>query len=242
MAKIKIPHFLKPNKNYELTRIGKNNDGGYLVCKNSLKKSKFLLSMGINDDWSFEKQFSLKNKYLKIKMYDQTLSFYFLIHRFFIEILKLFLPGRIKKFNISIKNLHEYFSFVRNKFVNKVIDKNNFKKIIQIKSKNIFLKIDIEGSEYEILDTIIDNKNKIEAIAIEFHDLHNNIKKIENFVKKLNLKIVHIHPNNFKQINPDILEVTFSRNPKVIGKKFLFPNNLDMKNDPRQKNLDIIFL
>ena len=44
MAKIKIPYFLKPKKNYELIRVGKNNDGGYLVCTNSIKKSRFLLT------------------------------------------------------------------------------------------------------------------------------------------------------------------------------------------------------
>ena len=34
-----LPAKLKPKKLYDLIRLGKNNDGGYLVCKKSIKDS-----------------------------------------------------------------------------------------------------------------------------------------------------------------------------------------------------------
>ena len=34
-----LPKNFKPKKNYDLIRLGKNNDGGYLVEKNSIKKT-----------------------------------------------------------------------------------------------------------------------------------------------------------------------------------------------------------
>lgn len=55
-----LSKYFKPKFSYDLVRIGKNNDGGYLIDFNSFKKSASLLSLGINDDWSFEKDFFLK--------------------------------------------------------------------------------------------------------------------------------------------------------------------------------------
>jgi hypothetical protein len=52
----------KPNYLYDLIRLGRNNDGGYLVGKNSVLKSNVLISFSIRDDCSFEKGFkNLKN-------------------------------------------------------------------------------------------------------------------------------------------------------------------------------------
>ena len=50
---------LIPQKEYDLIRIGKDNDGGYLVDKESFLKTEEIVSFGINDDWSFEEE-SLK--------------------------------------------------------------------------------------------------------------------------------------------------------------------------------------
>ena len=33
-----LPKIIKPERLFRLIRIGKNNDGGYLVCKNSIIK------------------------------------------------------------------------------------------------------------------------------------------------------------------------------------------------------------
>jgi len=54
---ITLPRIFEPFYCSGLIRIGKDNDGGYLVNKEDISKSKSLLSFGINDDWSFEEQF-----------------------------------------------------------------------------------------------------------------------------------------------------------------------------------------
>ena len=53
-----LPIKLKPKYKYDLLRIGSHSDGGYLVERNSYQKTKFLIGLGINDDWSFEEKFS----------------------------------------------------------------------------------------------------------------------------------------------------------------------------------------
>ena len=58
-----IPKDFKPKFQYDLIRLGKNNDGGYLVEKNSIIDSDKLISAGISWDFSFEKDYiNLSNK------------------------------------------------------------------------------------------------------------------------------------------------------------------------------------
>ena len=55
-----IPYSLKPKYEYDLIRLGSKNDGGYLIEKNSLYKTEYLLSFGVSTDWNFEKEFIKK--------------------------------------------------------------------------------------------------------------------------------------------------------------------------------------
>ena len=56
---------LKPQYNYDLIRVGRDNDGGYLVEKKSLENTQSLISLGISNDWSFEESFLNKKKKYK---------------------------------------------------------------------------------------------------------------------------------------------------------------------------------
>ena len=97
------------------------------------------------------------------------------------------------------------------------------------KTNNIFLKIDIESSEYLILDQIINFPKKIIGFTIEFHELNIYRKKVEAFLDKVkkNYRLVHIHGNNYtgldKKFIPYTVEMTFARldfiNMKNLKKK-----------------------
>ena len=56
-----LPNEFKPRGLYDLIRFGKDNDGGYLIGRNSALKSEYLISFGINDDWSFEEHLQKYN-------------------------------------------------------------------------------------------------------------------------------------------------------------------------------------
>ena len=71
-----LPSNFKPENEYDLIRLGKNNDGGYLIERDSIKGVKSLISMGISIDWSFEKDFKDINE-VPINAYDHKINSYF---------------------------------------------------------------------------------------------------------------------------------------------------------------------
>jgi len=106
--------------------------------------------------------------------------------------------------------------------------------INKIPHKKIFFKIDIEGSEYEILDQLIKSKSRVSGIAIEFHDCDKNMGSINDFIKKIDMPLVHIHANNYDSVSeigiPKTIEITLSSNPSIIGKQSKLPHKFDMPN------------
>ena len=234
---------LKPRFTYKLTRIGKNNDGGYLVGLNSIKKTNVLISLGINDDWSFEKNFYNLNNKIKIFAYDDQLTFFFLMKKIIKNFIKFFIPGYKSFFFTSIYNIFDYMFFFRFYFFKKKIIPGDIIKISK-GHENIFFKIDIEGSEYEILSELVKIKKKITGIVIEFHDTTKKIDQIKKFIKKINLKITHVHGNNFGKyykIKQNILEITLEKKVKILNKKVIFPHPLDMPNNPKKEDIILKF-
>jgi len=245
-----IPLSLKPKYEYDLIRIGSRNDGGYLIEKNSLFESEFLLSFGISTDWSFEKEFIGRNN-VNLKCFDGSIDdLYWLTWK----------NKAIKKaLRFSFKEIYKYYK-IKLSF-HKFFNTQNFacfyigkKKgqigideiINKIPHKKIFFKIDIEGSEYEILDQLIKSKSRVSGIAIEFHDCDKNIESISDFIKKIDMPVVHIHANNYDPVNkigiPKTIEITFSCNPSIIGKQSKLPHKFDMPNKYNKSEIKLEFL
>ena len=56
-------NFLRPIKNENLVRLGRNADGGYVVDKNVVENTNHLVTFGLGPDWSFELDYiKLNNK------------------------------------------------------------------------------------------------------------------------------------------------------------------------------------
>lgn len=89
-------------------------------------------------------------------------------------------------------------------------------------NKNVFLKVDIEGWEYRILDQLLKHPQSILGFVIEFHDVDLHQERIKDFISFLkSYSVVHAHANNFGSIdpngNPTSLEITFVRIDLVEG-------------------------
>ena len=256
-----LPKYLKPLhvKKSNLIRIGPKTDGGYVVDKRILGKNKILVTCGLNDDWEFEKDFIRKNGDVSIIAFDHTVNNEFWIKRFKKDFISLLLLKKLRLNKIlDVFKYLDYLLFFRNnkihyekKIVNK--SKNNKQKSISdiLKPLNdIVLKVDIEGDEYKILNDIKKNSKKIIFLIIEFHDIHKNLIKLQKFLNNLDLKIIHIHANNYGGVNkkkdPKVLELSLI-NSKIIKIKKKYSKrkypiiNLDYKNFKRRDDIKIRF-
>jgi hypothetical protein len=249
MHKLKLPKVFKYNECEELIRIGGEGDGGYLIAQSDLNQSDALLSFGIDVDWKFEIDF-FKNKELPIYAYDASTNFPLFIKRaigallrYDLKIFFFFIFGyfKFKKFFIGKKK------FIPN-FVGLKGNKNHLSLHEVISEKdysNYFIKMDIEGSEFRCLDDLIKYQDKITGLVIEFHDIDLHLNKIEEFISKFHLKIVHIHINNWTLVGkndlPLLIEVTFSKNGKTNNNFANHPHTLDSPNSTKLPDFVVSF-
>ena len=248
-----LPSFFKIKPALDLIRIGRNNDGGYLICKEDLYKSDLLISLGIADDWSFEKDFQLQ-KDIEIFAYDASINKKIFFKRFIKSLIKIYNPLLTIQSFITFLDYLKFFSKQKTHHIKKFVGLNSHNNIElnctlssildKKNAKNIFLKIDVEGSEYRLLDTLILNQSKICSLIIEMHDCDLHLQKIENFIKNFKLNLVHIHANNNGEIRledklPLVLELTFSKYYK-LGDKVILPNKLDMPNNKNKTDITLL--
>ncbi len=170
------------NESIKLIRLGKDNDGGYIVPEIALKKAEALIGYGISTDISFEEQFS--EIYHKPSYgFDCTITNITIQNK-----LTTFIPQCIK--NSKNHSLPEqWVSF----------DKQlNY---LNLENKKIFIKIDIEGNEYDIIDDVLENAKNITGIAMEVHFFTKleDFKKANDLITKLtkDFLLVHYHGNAY---------------------------------------------
>ena len=180
------------------TRIGKNGDGGYILL-NDFDGVKIAYSFGISQEISFDKDLADKN--IDIFMYDHTISK---------------LPYENPKFHwkkiglVSGNTKDKYM-----KTLNELIIENN-----HTEEKNMILKMDIESSEWNVLNQLTSNiLLQFKYIVGEFHFNDENKYKFLEIIKKIQIthQIFHLHCNNCasKIINFDgfyicsLLEISF---------------------------------
>jgi len=93
-----LPSSIHPIQKDDLIRVGSINDGGYILTKELIQKTEFLLSFGLYFDWNFEKDFLEKTKEkIKIHAYDNTVN-----KRSFLKY------TRSAKINVNIQYLHPH--------------------------------------------------------------------------------------------------------------------------------------
>tara|TARA_B110000971_G_C20020378_1_gene506013 strand:+ start:101 stop:868 length:768 start_codon:yes stop_codon:yes gene_type:complete len=248
---VKLPLYFKPQYKTNLIRIGNINDGGYLIPEQSLNASRLLYSFGLADDWSFEEEFFIKTN-AKVICYDPTVNWKFFVKLFFRNFKSFLKYYQYKSFFNGKNIIHEQKiispagTFFKSINKNDIVDLDTL--LTESSKKNIFFKIDIEGHEYRILNQLIKYASRMTGLAIEFHNCDLNSLRIQDFIKRFDLQLVHIHVNNWGFISPSrfpsALELTFS--PKQFNRKAIdlndkFPNDLDSPNDPNLNDYSIEF-
>ena len=211
-------------------RIGSKEDGGYILL-DDFENIRITYSFGIDHEISFDKDLADKN--IDIFMYDHSIEK---------------LPFYNKKFHWKKIGLTEKKNYSNNM--------KTFKELLQenghTNEKNMILKIDIDGGEWNIFSDI-DNEILLQFkyIVVEFHFNDLCISQYQKVFKKLNKnhQIFHLHCNNYDSIIKfdgcyicKALEISYiiKENNSFIKFNDFFPvTNLDYKNC--KKKMDINF-
>jgi len=209
-------------------RLGSDHDGGYVMLDNFLKqKVEAVYSFGVGKDISWDE--AIANYGADVFLFDHTVEQLPRNHPkcFFY---KTGLTGKQKGNN--------------SKTLSELITKNG-----HTACKNMIMKMDIEGCEWDVLsDVSSDVLSQFSQIIVEFHGISSSVYskdylKILEALKRINLthQSVHVHGNNYLDVLwvdnlvvPNALEVTYIRradvNDNLVKNKRQFPTELDQSN------------
>lgn len=226
---------LAPYRHPNLVRVGKADDGGYLIPSELIEQTDVLLSLGLNDDWSFDADFLARKPNLLIHAYDHTIS----AGVFFKELVygavkaccgrvpvstlaaryrvwrsyKTFFRGRVTHFRERIHNRHD-----------RPGDATLADLMARVPpEKNIFIKMDIEGAEYRVLRDALSYRGRIIGMALEAHDTEPYRRVFLELMEEIteHYTLVHTHANNFGPVAsddvPEVFELTLIRGDLFQG-------------------------
>lgn len=231
---LQIFKYLRPysTKNFNKIRIGRNQDGGYIFL-DDFKEVNVVFSFGISDEDSADVDFAERN--LKVLQFDHTVN------------------------NAPTK--HKNCEFFKKKICpTGAPDGISISECLKSHTKNfpsIILKMDIEDSEWEVLNsTTIEELSKFRQICVEYHFFDRigcdiRFELVRNVLKKMNkvFYVSHIHGNNYgcvftnhNILIPGTLEVTYVNRSiyDPVDEKVIFPiEGLDYPNDPSKTDYQL---
>jgi hypothetical protein len=228
------PEVLRVYKSpFKKLRLGKDYDGGYIICEIPNVSYKILISGGVLDDISFEEDFI--NKYPNVKSFAFDGSIEYLPN------------GKFPKERSNIIFVKKNIGFLNNEKITNIHDIINA-------NDSIFVKMDIEGGEIPWIKSLNDEQmNKFEQIVMEFHFPFSD-DEIDVFDKiNKNHYLIHFHGNNCCGVRnhrgvdiPNVFECTylhkkyFNSIPELNND--LIPSILDMKNVENNNEIYINYL
>lgn len=215
------------------TRIGAENDGGYVML-DDFSEVGAAYSIGISNDVSWD--MNIANMNIPVFQYDHTIDQ---------------LPDHHPLFNwkrIGIGLVDNPEAQITS--LETAVRDNNHAKL-----NDIILKLDAEGVEWDIFSSANENLlRQFRQIVCEFHHLNRlsdaaYAQAMHNAILNLtrNHRVIHVHGNNYSSWSlaggvpiPETIEITFVRaddNKQLIPSNELFPTELDRPNHPHRADL-----
>ena len=224
---------LKPRRRDDLIRLGKPRDGGYVVPAQAVACSEVLLSLGMKQDWSFERRFAAVNPATRVIGVDPSIGAALFARQIVTSAGNLAIGAlrregrRVRRHATVLRTSLDYFWFFRwrHRHVARLVSASDadghigFDELFALArptgDHRVFVKMDIEGSEYAVIGDLLRHERHINCVVIEFHRLAKRAGLFNEAVARLQhgFQIVHIHGNNYAPYDagndfPDAVEIT----------------------------------
>lgn len=214
-------------------RVGPNEDGGYVMTEDILTNCSALMSYGVGNEIRYEEQFARDYK-KPVYMFDHTIG-----HPAWKRDGIQFIPENLG----TSENAKEWYQHY---------EELNL-------SGDIFLKVDVEGYEFQYFTNTDLSKlaDKVMALSLEVHYIDNAYNRMK-FIEILNLLdpnfiLFHIHGNSWGDLweyegydIPKVLELSFVNRKYVVQYEpdtQDYPiEGLDVSNCPHREDYKLTFL
>ena len=250
--------------------MGRDNDGGYVLPAAAIASADGLLSLGLNDDWSFDRAFNRLRPGAPIVGYDPTISRGGFLRKAIGRTLILPLAMLIKPRRSLDRCIHSwrvaldyrpFFSGPAKHVSLWVSDRSSEGRISLADAlsdqafagtRRLALKMDIEGAEYPVLAGLpVAALGRTSLLIVEFHDVPLHLEALESLARSLapEFSVAHVHANNFGGVSsgvPEVLEVVWVRrgtcpaDPNQPVAELPLPG-LDQPNQPRLPDIALRF-
>jgi len=268
----------------DLIRVGLGRDGGYVVNERSIHLAKYLMSFGVNDDWSFELDCLNRKPDLKVSCFDPYVSkrgfmgkmlnawSEILSLRFILLAVSLNLSRVRRRFSDLRFCSGVYYGFrrftgrpnvqfhplgVSNETNTQFVTFSGALQLLgsdEIPANSVFVKMDIERSEFRVIPDLLKLEQYINGFVVEFNDLDILWPEFVELMEQIgtHYEITHIHGNNLGGRIPDTdvplaLEITFLKKSLIGDERPLRQNRtypipqLDYPNNPLEEDYTLVF-
>jgi hypothetical protein len=242
-----LPSLWKPVDNVALLRLGSESDGGYWLTLASLAATKTLLSFGLSSNWDFEEDFRHRSG-AKVICFDHTVNAFFW-RKHAVSMMSKMRFGELSRY-FSYKRFFNASSDVEHRLVQVGYDGPGSTSLAtlmrDVAPRSLFLKSDIEGSEYRIFNDILAYQERLTGIAIEFHDIDLHRERVSKLLEGLkDFVIVALAANNFGGVDsngdPIVIEMSLIHRDFVEPRTETSPYVIPVANNPHQAALLPVF-
>jgi hypothetical protein len=275
---------VRPKTQPDLVRVGAECDGGYVLSEKSIDRSRYLLSFGINEDWSFELDFINRSPRVEAFCFDHSVSKRVFFRNAANALNEIFSPKfailvgslklrrarqKIQLFQHCTKTYREFHTFLAKRnvhFYAKGISSQSSASFVtfaeafhlieaaEIPENSVFVKMDIEQSEFRVIPDLLKFERYINGLVVEFHDLDILWVKFGELIANLGnrFEIIHVHGNNYGGLIPNssipkFLELSFLKKdlvdlPTKSERSVSYPiDGLDFANNPSERDYPLLF-
>lgn len=218
--------------------MGRDADGGYVLPVAAVDAADGLLSLGLNDDWSFDRDFSRRHPGRPIVGYDPTIGRLKFLRRAVARTVALPLAVLVKprrrrrswhilshawRVCLDYGRFFGRAAYHRKLWIagrtapGSVSLADALADPVLAGCRHLALKVDIEGAEYAAFASLPDAAlASVGFIAIEFHALDRHLPEVEALARRLarDFAVAHVHANNHGPLldgRPTVIELVWAR-------------------------------